>query len=93
MSFIETSALDSTNVEAAFQTILTGTISLLSINISSSSPDFSFTAEIHRVVSKQRQAIGAADAGDNTFKPTTGQTIQIDQKPPETGKTEAKKCC
>lgn len=55
LAFIETSALDSSNVELAFQNILTGKLSLR--NASTIAPHFvqmTHTADIYRIVSQKQ---------------------------------------
>jgi Ras-related protein Rab-11A len=83
LSFIETSALDASNVELAFQNILTG-ISLLSI--------FSLRAnnlslEIYRIVSSQ-----ALHQAENAGGIPQGEKIQITQTS-NTDSKQGQKCC
>lgn len=86
LSFIETSALDATNVDQSFQQILTGKdtkIQGLSL--------FFLTCvaiEIYRIVSNK-----ALESSNNTIKPTSGQTILVSQTPDEQAKQGGGGCC
>ena len=70
LSFIETSALDASNVEGAFQNILTG---FATTSQCSSVADH---AEIYNIVSSR-----ALDSGDGAPRPTEGQKIQVSPTP------------
>lgn len=80
LSFIETSALDASNVELAFQNILTGENvrplrSLLTVT------------EIYRIVSSK-----ALDSGDaNQGAPGSG--VKIDMTGPSASDQKSNKCC
>jgi Ras-related protein Rab-11A len=81
LSFIETSALDASNVDLAFQNILTGNISL---NMTIHSLSY---LEIYRIVSSK-----ALDQSDNTGPIPQGDRIKITP----TAGADAKagnKCC
>jgi Ras-related protein Rab-11A len=73
LSFIETSALDATNVETAFQNILTGLQSLCLHSI------YVLTlhvhAEIHRIVS--RDQLKQDDSNDGGSKQPGGRPVPI----------------
>lgn len=69
LSFIETSALDASNVEGAFQNILTGEQSMLKLTL---------TTEIYNIVSSR-----ALDPSDGAPRPTDGQKIAITNAPSE----------
>lgn len=89
LSFIETSALDASNVELAFQNILTGTYGhcaacfmLLLTNVHVAFP------EIYRIVSSK-----ALDSGDGA-QATIGAGTNISlSKPADDGSKAAGKCC
>lgn len=87
LSFIETSALDATNVETSFQNILTG-LSLMTSNllISFSIP-FPQSAEIYKVVSNK----ALENEGGLNKKVGGGQTINI--APSTDAKKAAGGCC
>jgi Ras-related protein Rab-11A len=73
LSFIETSALDSTNVELAFQNILTGNMNVYSI--------FLISLEIYHQMS--RPQLGEEDEGESnsTSKaPGSGEALKLDNK-------------
>lgn len=84
LSFIETSALDASNVELAFQNILTGkfTNSLL---VALAGINFVFP-EIYRIVSSK-----ALDNGDAAQAPSGG--VKIDMTPSGTPDAKGGKCC
>ena len=70
LHFIETSALDASNVELAFQKILTGKNHLSQTNIQILM--WTFPLEIYRIVSNK-----AMEEGPNTNKVNKGETIKI----------------
>lgn len=91
LSFIETSALDASNVELAFQNILTGT--LCSPNISRFSSHLKPLtplpfSEIYRIVSSK-----ALDNGDSSQNPLGGErkVLEISKSTETEGKPS--KCC
>jgi Ras-related protein Rab-11A len=92
LSFIETSALDASNVELAFQNILTG------MDLHSRSPAFNISkdfhahqispAEIYQIVSSK-----ALDSGDGA-QATIGAGTNISlSKAADDGSSKANKCC
>ncbi|XP_055392719.1 ras-related protein Rab-11A isoform X1 [Bubalus kerabau] len=81
LSFIETSALDSTNVEAAFQTILTG---LFTVSVAVS---FFFPSEIYRIVSQKQMS----DRRENDMSPSNN-VVPI-HVPPTTENKPKVQCC
>jgi Ras-related protein Rab-11A len=85
LSFIETSALDSSNVELAFQRILTGTEDLINLWSRLKLTICSFV-EIYRIVSNK-----ALENSDNQIKPTGGETISVTPTPDN--KPSGSKCC
>jgi hypothetical protein len=74
LSFIETSALDSTNVEQAFQTILTGTLIVAAlVRFSELFANANFMcSEIYRLVSRRPM-----EAGESDGAPTVGQGQKV----------------
>lgn len=83
LSFIETSALDASNVELAFQNILTGSSVTNRLHVSTDL----FSAEIYRIVSSK-----ALDSGDAAQNPITSGT-KIDLDPSKSAETKSSKCC
>lgn len=84
LSFIETSALDASNVEAAFQNILTGTrVESDTKRPISDQPN----PDIYRIMSNK-----ALEASADVIKPSGGEAITIT---PTAGTTENKQsnCC
>jgi Ras-related protein Rab-11A len=84
LSFIETSALDASNVELAFQNILTGehTSSYSAVHIV-----LTTVAEIYRIVSSK-----ALDSGEpGQAGPSSG--VKIDVGPSGTPDAKGNKCC
>lgn len=63
MSFIETSALDASNVELAFQNILTGTF--LCVDSAWDFQKLTVTPEIYRIVSSK--ALDSGESGQNAI--------------------------
>jgi Ras-related protein Rab-11A len=82
LSFIETSALDGGNVEAAFQNILTGKSSYPPTHLS-----LTLFQDIYRIVSNK-----ALEAAPDVIKPSGGESIQITPSA-NTGANEGSKCC
>mmetsp|Transcript_41340 Transcript_41340/g.110617 ORF Transcript_41340/g.110617 Transcript_41340/m.110617 type:complete len:236 (+) Transcript_41340:121-828(+) len=87
LSFIETSALDSTNVEQAFQSILTGILILHLLHISVYKL---FFAEIYRLVIK-RPNIAAEDPSDAPTALKQGKPVDLSE-PDTEQKPGGKKC-
>ncbi|KAG2237737.1 hypothetical protein INT48_009675 [Thamnidium elegans] len=87
LSFIETSALDATNVDQSFQQILTGKLISFSFLLYILIFFFFFFLEIYRIVSNK-----ALESSNNTIKPTSGQTILVSQTPDEQAK-QGGGCC
>jgi Ras-related protein Rab-11A/Ras-related protein Rab-11B len=79
LAFIETSALDSTGVETAFQRILTGKLRLLCCSLVALqrvlTRFLSFSAEIYRLMS--RKSIQDTGDGGGSSLPS-GETLVID---------------
>ncbi|CAG8606982.1 12452_t:CDS:2 [Racocetra persica] len=92
LSFIETSALDASNVELAFQNILTGNFVLcfdLLIYCYPSSHYYNNPSlEIYRIVSNKALEINSGDVA----RPTAGETIQVTPLPDDNNKA-AGRCC
>lgn len=78
LSFIETSALDSSNVELAFQRILTGnnhaTNKAMCALLIMMDPLY-LLLEIYRIVSNK-----ALESSGEQIKPTAGETISVSQQ-------------
>ena len=99
LSFIETSALDSTNVETAFQNILTGKaltlhtfINVLYLKLRNRNKNklfFFFFLEIYRIVS-QKQIRDPPEGNDDRIRP--GNDVPIDLKPTVNNDVR-KQCC
>lgn len=91
LSFIETSALDASNVELAFQNILTGTylekISLLDRCLNQSYSNAKLSPEIYRIVSSK-----ALDSGEGAQAPMAGTNISLSKSPDDAAK-QGGKCC
>lgn len=81
LSFVETSALDSSNVEMAFQRILTG-----NGQTSKRKRSYSFSLEIYRIVSNK-----ALESSNDVIRPTAGQTINVNQ--PTEDEKQGGGCC
>ena len=88
LSFIETSALDSSNVELAFQKILSGTRCILNLVYLLF---LTLITEIYREVSKKAIDAGSGAGGSAAAGPAKGKSIKITP----TSDTEGKKsgCC
>ena len=90
LSFIETSALDASNVELAFQNILTGTYlaqcSLLQRYLDELLSNKT-SAEIYRIVSSK-----ALDSGEGAQAPMAGTNISLSKSPDDAAK-QGGKCC
>jgi Ras-related protein Rab-11A len=84
LSFIETSALDASNVELAFQNILTGLCSHL-VNLGCSRADISI--EIYRIVSSK--ALDNGDGGQNPL----GERKVLEISKSQDADTKSNKCC
>ena len=89
LSFIETSALDASNVESAFQTILTGAYTAAPfvynarvLIVHAPSP-----TDIYRIVSSK-----SLEQSEDAIKPTTGDTIQVNPSV-DTPANTGGKCC
>jgi Ras-related protein Rab-11A len=81
LSFIETSALDASNVELAFQTILTGWLAS-----AQRSGELMRRADIYTIVSQK-----TLEGGDTIAAPSQGTTLDL--KPSEDAATSSNKCC
>lgn len=81
LSFIETSALDASNVELAFQNILTGR-SLIDMASHTNAID------IYRIVSNK-----ALDQANDGIKPAGGETIVVAKSDDDGGASKQGKCC
>jgi GTPase SAR1 family protein len=83
LSFIETSALDSTNVEQAFQSILTGKKLIHWKNKKLNSVNTSKQIEIYHIMSpateKENEGITAGPSTGGSIGP--GKKIDLEQKP------------
>lgn len=86
MSFIETSALDASNVELAFQNILTGTWTLHFYNYVIAV--LTLMTEIYRIVSQK-----ALDNGDSAQASLGAGTNISLSKPADEGAAKGGKCC
>lgn len=84
MSFIETSALDASNVESAFQTILTGEFAPPLVI---SKPCLNVPVDIYRIVSSK-----SLEQSDDPIKPTSGDTINVGHSVDTPANTSGK-CC
>ncbi|KAI6553680.1 Ras- protein Rab-11A [Pyricularia oryzae] len=92
LSFIETSAFDASNVELAFQNILTGIHRFLvnrgmTNSITDSRTLCRYPTEIYRIVSSK-----ALDSGDTPSMPQTGTNIAL-SNPTEDSAAKNGKCC
>lgn len=89
---IETSALDASNVENAFQTILTGqylhSSVYTAISVADSSPRRIRALEIYRIVSSKQ-----LEADPISSRPGNGATIEIAPSPNDGGQSSSSKCC
>lgn len=83
LSFIETSALDASNVESAFQTILTG-----ARHSGSSNPDslLNFVIDIYRIVS----AKSLESSTSNIEPPKESISVGVSQ---DNNNQQGNKCC
>lgn len=89
LSFIETSALDASNVEQAFQNILTG--KMIPDKSQHRNADFfplCLHAEIYRIVSNK-----ALQSSDDVIKPSGGETITVQPSADDGGQTKKGGCC
>ena len=88
LSFIETSALDASNVESAFQTILTGMCLICLCHPTCSwSTHSDANADIYRIVSSK-----SLEQSEDPIKPTTGDTIQVSHSVDQPS-NQGGKCC
>lgn len=83
LSFIETSALDASNVELAFQNILTGE----DVSDKHCWPITDVFAEIYRIVSSK--ALDSGEPGQGG----PGSGVKIDMTPSGTPDSKGNKCC
>lgn len=93
LNFIETSALDASNVENAFQNILTGTVSpILPVfekrEKKKTDGGLIWETDIYRIVSSK-----ALEADPAQNKPGEGSTIRVEQSPNDGGVSPGGKCC
>ena len=86
LSFIETSALGASNVESAFQTILTGACPRILLHYAYSYSMCRHT-DIYRIVSSK-----SLEQSEDPIKPPTGDTIQVSQ-PVDSSANSGGKCC
>lgn len=93
LSFIETSALDSSNVELSFQRILTGMFTVylkdfgdLLFSSKNGMVTLHVQLEIYRIVSNK-----ALESSNDVIRPTGGETIVVSQSPDDQNK--GGKCC
>lgn len=83
LSFIETSALDASNVESAFQNILTGELRKASlVRPQADAPD------IYRIVSSK-----SLESSGDVIKPSGGETILVTPTADDGGAKQGGKCC
>lgn len=88
MSFIETSALDANNVEAAFQNILTGLFSSRNPLVGESGKaDYWLNPEIYHIVSSK-----ALESSNDVVRPAGGENITIAPSSDDGGAKKAN-CC
>ena len=85
LSFIETSALDASNVELAFQNILTGLYTTFTLKLHLANNRFS---EIYRIVSSK--ALDNGDAAQANLGAGTNITLSNQV---EEGASKGGKCC
>ena len=88
LSFIETSALDASNVESAFQNILTGMYPSkhpLRYLTNHTSP---LSIEIYRIVSSR-----SLDSSADIIKPSGGAPILVAPTADDGGAKQGSKCC
>jgi Ras-related protein Rab-11A len=83
LSFIETSALDASNVELAFQNILTGEARTTTDGLMSAD----LATEIYRIVSSK--ALDSGEPGQGG----PGSGVKIDMTPSGTPDNKGNKCC
>ena len=83
LSFIETSALDASNVESAFQNILTGMSPSQSIHVIALT-----TPDIYRIVSSK-----SLESSGDVIKPSGGETILVAPTADDGGSKQGSKCC
>lgn len=89
MSFIETSALDASNVETAFQNILGGTSCSQRISPRVTRTDTSFPLlEIYHIVSAKQ-----LDQTSDVIAPRGGETIEVQRTEGDGGNKAGGKCC
>jgi Ras-related protein Rab-11A len=91
LSFMETSALEASNVESAFQNILTGTVySAFTVLRKPCSDMVSIfiPTEIYRIVSSK-----ALESSHDAIKPTGGESININPTPDDSTGNKGGKCC
>lgn len=84
LSFIETSALDASNVELAFQNILTGTYT----EVAKKHRRTDLSTEIYRIVSSK--ALDNGDAAQANLGPREGISLS---KTADDGAAKGGKCC
>lgn len=91
MSFIETSALDASNVEAAFQNILSGELrppSSIQESKQYADEDILGPADIYHIVAKKNLETSADE-----IQPTKGEAIDIARSQDDGGAKQGGKCC
>ena len=87
LSFIETSALDASNVESAFQTILTGACIRLATTLETNML-MDVDADIYRIVSNK-----ALQSSDDVIRPSGGETITVQPSANDGGAEKKGGCC
>jgi Ras-related protein Rab-11A len=94
LNFIETSALDASNVEGAFQSILTGSsrrpnpLFLVRRHVEHYSNSFCRVPDIYRIVSSK-----ALESSNDVIRPGGGESININPTPDDAAGNKAGKCC
>jgi Ras-related protein Rab-11A len=85
---METSALDASNVEGAFQNALTGGLIFSYIAIGKFSGRLTSAIEIYRIVSSK-----SLESSGDVIKPSGGETILVAPTADDGGAKQGGKCC
>jgi Ras-related protein Rab-11A len=90
LSFIETSALDASNVEAAFQNILSGERTIIDEpdNLLIKTSDTCDLTDIYHIVAKKN-----LDNTADVIQPVEGRGIDIAKSADDGGAKQGGKCC